>query len=260
MSDDPVKLELSPPIARLVLNRPDRLNALNNAIWDAIPGLLAEVAHDPEIKILLVSGVDANAFAAGADIAEFAEIVASGRAEDYARRMGKATRALADFPKPTMAVVQGPCIGGGCNIALCCDFRFADETARFGCTPARLGMVYPLEDTKRLIEAVGLGAARDLLMTGRIIAADEALAIGLIDRLWSADGVWREANAYAETLSGLSQFSIRAAKSIIGQILSGEALETDLSRRLFADGFAGEDLAEGAKAFLEKRKPRFTFS
>jgi enoyl-CoA hydratase/carnithine racemase len=260
MSDDPVKLEISASAARLVLNRPDRLNALNNAIWDAIPDLLAKVAHDPEVKILLVSGVDANAFAAGADIAEFAEIVASGRADDYAQRMGRATRALTDFPKPTIAVVQGPCIGGGCNIALCCDFRFADETARFGCTPARLGMVYPLEDTKRLIEAVGLGAARDLLMTGRIIAADEAQSIGLVDRLWPADRLWPETDAYVATLSGLSQFSIRAAKAIIGQILSGEAQETELSRRLFADGFAGEDLAEGAKAFLEKRKPCFTFS
>lgn len=260
MSDDPVILDYAPPIARLVLNRPDRLNALNNAIWDAIPALLARVATDPEIKILLVSGVDANAFAAGADIAEFAEIVASGAAEDYAARMGRATRALADFPKPTIAVIQGPCIGGGCNIALCCDFRFADGSARFGATPARLGMVYPLEDTKRLIETVGLGAARDLLMTGRIIAADEALTIGLVDRLWPADRLWDETNAYAATLAGLSQFSIRAAKAIFGQILAGESQETDLSRQLFADGFAGEDLAEGGRAFLEKRKPRFTFS
>ncbi len=174
--------------------------------------------------------------------------------------MNRATRALASFPKPTIAVIQGPCIGGGCSVALCCDFRFADPTARFGATPARLGMVYPLEDTKRLIDAVGLGAARDLLMTGRIIGADEASDIGLVDRLWTADRLWDEANAYAATLCGLSQFSIRAAKAIFGQIFAGEAEDTDLSRQLFADGFAGEDLAEGARAFLEKRKPRFTFS
>jgi enoyl-CoA hydratase/carnithine racemase len=260
MNDDPVKLDYAAPFARLILNRPGRLNALNNAIWDAIPALLARAASDPEIKVLMVSGVDASAFAAGADIGEFAEIVATGAGGDYAARMARATRALAAFPKPTIAVIQGPCVGGGLNVAMCCDFRFADDTARFGATPARLGMVYPLEDTKRLIETTGLGAARDLLMTGRIVGADEALAIGLIDRCWPADRLWDEANAYAATLAGLSQFSIRAAKTIIGQILAGESEETELSRRLFTDGFAGEDLAEGAKAFMEKRKPRFTFS
>jgi enoyl-CoA hydratase len=260
MNDDPVRLDHAPPIARLILNRPDRLNALNNAIWAAIPALLARAAADNEIKVLLVSGVDANAFAAGADIAEFAGIVANGTGGDYAALMQRATRALAAFPKPTIAVIQGPCVGGGCNIAMCCDFRFADDTARFGATPARLGMVYPLEDTKRLIDIAGLGAARDLLMTGRIIGAAEAKAIGLVDRLWPTDRLWHEVHAYTAHLSILSQFSIRAAKAIIGQILTGETVETDQSIRLFADGFAGEDLAEGAKAFLEKRKPCFTFS
>ena len=260
MSDAPVRLDHAPPIARLVLNRPGRLNALNNAIWEAIPDLLADAATDPEVKALLVSGVDASAFAAGAEIKEFAEIVATGRGGEYAALMGRATRALAAFPKPTIAVIQGPCVGGGCNIAMCCDFRFADPTARFGATPARLGMVYPLEDTKRLIDIAGLGAARDLLMTGRIIDAEEALSIGLVDRLWPAERLWDEVNGYTAQLSVLSQFSIRAAKSIIGQILAGDTEETALSNQLFIDGFAGEDLAEGARAFLEKRKPRFTFS
>jgi enoyl-CoA hydratase len=121
-------------------------------------------------------------------------------------------------------------------------------------------MVSPLEDTKRLIDTVGLGAARHLLMTGQIVDAGEAFSIGLVDRVWPADQLWDETNAYTAVLSGLSQFSIRAAKAVIGQILAGESVETELSCRLFADGFAGEDLAEGAKAFLAKRKPRFTFS
>jgi enoyl-CoA hydratase/carnithine racemase len=260
MSNNPIGLELAPPIARLILDRPGRLNALNNAIWDAIPGLLDRAAADPEVKLLLVSGADASAFAAGADIGEFARIAADGAGGDYADRMARATRALASFPKPTVAVIQGPCIGAGASVALCCDFRFADETARFGVTPARLGLTYPLEDTKRLVDTVGLGAARDLLMTGRIIGAEEALAIGLVDRCWPADRLWDEIHGYAATLCGLSQFSIRAAKTVIGQVVAGAREETALSRQLFIDGFAGEDLAEGARAFLEKRKPRFTFS
>jgi enoyl-CoA hydratase/carnithine racemase len=260
MNDAPVRLEIAPPVARLILNRPGRLNALNLAIWDAIPALLDQANADPEVKVLMVSGADASAFAAGADIAEFEAIMAAGTADDYFSRMSRASRALAKFAKPTIAVIQGPCFGGACSVALCCDFRFADDTARFGITPARLGITYPLEDAKRLVEAVGVGPARDLLMTGRFLAADEALTLGLIDRCWPADRLWDEAHAYAATLSGLSQFSIRATKEIFGEILAGSTEETALSRRLFVDAFSGEDLTEGARAFIEKRRPRFTFS
>jgi enoyl-CoA hydratase/carnithine racemase len=260
MTSDPVYLELRAPTARLVLNRPERLNALNNAIWDGIPGLLETAAADPEIKVLLVSGASEAAFAAGADIAEFEEIMANGTADAYGARMGRATRALALFPKPTIAVIQGSCFGGGCNLALCCDFRFAAEDARFGITPAKLGITYPLEDTRRLIDAVGVGAARDLLMTGRMFGAEEALALGLIDRCWPAGSLWDEANAYAATLAGLSQYSIRATKATIGEILAGAPEETEQTRALWVGAFEGEDMKEGVRAFLEKRKPRFAGS
>jgi enoyl-CoA hydratase/carnithine racemase len=260
MTGAPVTIEIAPPVARLILNRPERLNALDMAMWAAIPEALAAAEHDPEVKVLTVSGADSRAFAAGADISEFERIMAGGLAADYAVCMGRATGRLSRFPKPTIAVIQGPCIGGGCAIAMCCDFRFADVTARVGVTAARLGVAYPLEDTKRLIDALGLSRAREMLMTGRVFDAAEALAAGLIDRLLPADRLWPEAMLFAETMAAQSQFSIRASKAIIAEILAGAVSETDRSRGLFAEAFAHEDLAEGTRAFMEKRRPRFSFS
>jgi enoyl-CoA hydratase/carnithine racemase len=260
MTGAPVAIEIAPPVARLILNRPERLNALDMAMWDAIPDALDVAERDPAVKILMVSGADGRAFAAGADITEFERIMAGGLAADYADCMSRTTRRLSGFPKPTLAVIQGPAVGGGCAIAMCCDFRFADETARIGVTAARLGIAYPLEDTKRLIDALGLSRARDMLMTGRIFRAEDALAAGLIDRLAPADRLWTEAMLFAETMAEASQFSIRASKAIIAEILGGAATETEQSRRLFAEAFAHEDLAEGARAFLEKRRARFSFS
>ena len=186
MSDDAVRLELDPPFARLILNRPERHNALDRAMWSAIPSLLERVEQDQAVKILFVGGAGSSAFAAGADISEFSQIIEFGEASDFLDIMLRTTRRLSGFSKPTIAVIQGGCYGGGCSLAMCCDLRFADPTARFGVTPGRLGITYPLEDTKRLIDAVGVGAARDLLMTGRFVDAREALKMGLIDRLWPA--------------------------------------------------------------------------
>jgi enoyl-CoA hydratase/carnithine racemase len=255
----PIRLEMRPPFARMILDRPERLNALDQESWIAIPKLVAEVEADPAVKILLVSGADDRAFAAGADISEFPALMTGG-AEAYSAAMERATDALAGLSKPSIAVIQGACVGGGVALALCCDFRFAATSARFGVTPARLGVAYKLGDAKRLIDAVGLAHARDMLMTGRIMGSGEAAQIGLIDRALPADRLWPEAEAYAQTLAGLSQYAIRAAKSVIADILAGAAQETDRSRRLFIDAFTGEDLVEGARAFLEKRPPRFMFS
>ncbi len=256
----PVRLEIAPPFASLILDRPERLNALNRAIWEAIPALLDQAVGDPAVKVLFVSGAGTEAFAAGADIGEFLDLIDTGGAADYGACMERATRALAAFAKPTVAVIRGACFGGGCSLALCCDFRLADDSARFGIPPARLGIAYPLEDTKRLIDTVGLAAARKLLMIGRILDAAEARAIGLVDHIFAPGLLVTEADRFGQHLADLSQFSLRATKTVIAQILAGATAETEISRQLWAEGFSGPDLAEGASAFLEKRRPRFTFS
>jgi enoyl-CoA hydratase/carnithine racemase len=260
-SADSVRLEIDPPFARLILDRPGTLNAIDEATWKAIPALLDAAERDSAVRVLLLSGADARAFSAGADLREFPRIAAAPESADaYARRMQEAMRCLARFAKPSIAIIQGVCLGGGCGLALCCDFRFADDSARFGITPAKIGLVYPLEDTKRLVDLVGVSRAKDILMTARLFGADEALTMGLVDRVLPAVSLWAASLDYGREIAQRSQFSVRAGKAILAEILAGAAEETGRSRRLFLDGFAGVDLAEGVDAFLARRPPRFPFS
>ncbi|HLG86189.1 MAG TPA: enoyl-CoA hydratase-related protein [Alphaproteobacteria bacterium] len=258
--DSPILLDVAPPFARLILNRPEKRNAISQAMWSALPGLIDRIEADPNIRVVMVSGAGGS-FAAGADIGEFESLMRHPeRAGALADGLGQAMRRLAGLTRPTIAVIQGACVGGGCGIALCCDFRFADTGAEFGITPSRLGITYLLEDTKRLIDTVGVAHARDLLMTGHLIDAERALAIGLVDRVLSPESLWPEAQRYATVIAERSQYSVRAVKATIGEILAGALAESERTRRLFVDSFTGEDLEEGARAFLEKRPPRFTYS
>lgn len=262
MSGTPaIYLEKDGALAWLVLNQPDRRNALSSAMWAAMPGLLAEAENDPAIRVLVVRGVDERAFAAGADISEFETVHASAdTSKAYNRTVQDAERRLSRFPKPAIAMIQGACVGGGCGIALACDLRFADPTARFGIPPAKLGLVYSLHDTKLVVDKLGPARALDLLYTGRLADAEEALRIGLIDRLWPAGDVERETRAYCGLIASASQYSVRATKKIVRLILDGAAEDTPETLALFDDAFQGEDYREGTRAFLEKRKARFTYS
>lgn len=243
--------------AELVLNRPDKRNALNLAMWAAIPGLLAEVADDPAVRLLVVRGAG-DTFAAGADIAEFATAYATAEAAlaNHATMMA-AMSALEDFPKPTLALIRGACVGGGCGIALCCDLRFAATDARIGITPANLGLSYGAADTRRLVQAVGVSAAKDMLFTGRLHRADEALRLGLVDRVAPPEQLDETLLTYEKEIVAASGFSARAIKRIFRMLSDGAHDDTDESRALFASAFGGADFHEGAAAFAEKRRPVF---
>ena len=258
MTEQPVYLTIDGAIAQLVLNRPAKRNALNRAMWEAIPELAAQVADDPEIKVLVVRGATPEAFSAGADIAEFKDVHASAEtARAYHGIVHSAYRAIDSLAKPTIAMVQGVCFGGGCALALCCDLRYADETATFCIPPARLGLAYSLGETKRLVDLVGPSKAKEMLMGARVIDADEALRIGLATRIFGAADLERETVAFAERLCELSQFTIRAVKAIVGDIMAGAVDETETSRQLLEDQFQSPDYLEGRAALLEKREPDF---
>lgn len=253
----PITLERHGNAAHLVLNRPEKRNALNEVMWRAIPDLLAEAQADNTVRLLVVRGAG-GAFAAGADISEFEEVYATAeRAADYSRAIAAALDGLASFPKPTLAMIEGACVGGGCGLALACDLRFAAEGARFGITPGKLGLVYTLNDTRRLVNAVGLPAAKDILFTGRLLDADEALRLGLINRLVPAETLVAEVEAYGTLIATASPRSARVTKQLMALIEAGQSEDDDATRALFLEAFASADFQEGYRAFLEKRAPRF---
>lgn len=261
MSIQDIHVERTGEIATLVLDRTAKRNALTHEMWKAIPDLVREVEDDGSVKTLIVRGTDATAFSAGADIKEFGTLRAdSESARIYNEATHAAERALASMEKPTIAMVQGPCIGGGCEIALSCDLRISDTSARFGITPARLGLVYSLSATKRLVDLVGPAKAKYILFSGRQIDAQRAYEIGLTDQLHGPEEVEGQTRELAEEICARAQFSVRSTKHIIRLILDGQSDDDEVTLGLRNGSFDTEDYQEGVRAFLEKRSPNFTYS
>jgi enoyl-CoA hydratase/carnithine racemase len=175
----------------------------------------------------------------------------------YGRLLEAATAALSAFDRPVVAVIEGYCIGAGLAIALACDLRLAAVDARLGAPPAKLGLIYSLADTRRLMQAVGASTAKALLFTAVLKSAPEALALGLIDELFDVDALEVGAAARVAGLCALSPWSIRTAKAIVGKVLDGAIEDTDETRGWFADAAQGPDLAEGLAAFRARRSPVF---
>mgnify|MGYP001800501692 CR=1 FL=1 len=255
-----IRLDLNAPIAEIVLNKPEKRNALSLEMWAAIPGLVAEATADEATKVLLIHGGDAGAFAAGADISEFEETYATPQsAQASGETIAAALNAVEDCPKPTIAAIHGACVGGGVSLAMACDLRVASASSKFGVTPGKLGLVYPAGDTRRLLAAIGPGATKDILFTGRIFPAREAKEMKLIDRLAETGPALDAARIFANEIAGISQWSTRATKQMIKGLQSGWSDADPDASALFSQGFSNEDFKDGYKAFLEKRPPNFTF-
>lgn len=250
-----LRLETSSGLARVLIDRADKKNAMSLAMWEALPNVLTEAMSAPDIRALELTAADPEAaFCAGADIAEMLDH--KDDAAWLARKQAAINRAqhmLTRLPVPTLAFVNGDCIGGGAGLAMACDIRLAAPSARFGITPARLGLVYPLHDVKLLTDLVGPGQARRLLYTGTLIGADEAHRIGLVEEIAATSDPLKEA------ILAASPYSQGAAKSFVRRVLEGACEDDEVSLRVFAEAFAGQDFAEGARAFVEKRKPDFSY-
>jgi enoyl-CoA hydratase/carnithine racemase len=253
-----VRLLRDGAVATLLLDQPARRNAMTRAMWQAVPALVADAAADPALAVLRVEGAGGH-FCGGADISEFAETYATSEATAAANAaIAAAAEALANFPKPALAVIRGACVGGGVALALACDLRIAAADARFAVTPAKLGLIYSQADTTRLVRAVGAARAKDLLFTARVIAAEEAARIGLVEQLHAPDALEEAVAAWLVPLASGSRSALRAIKAMVAAIEAGAPDNAPHLAAAFQDAFADEDFAEGYRAFLEKRPPRFT--
>ncbi|MDT7641331.1 MAG: hypothetical protein QOC83_5619 [Pseudonocardiales bacterium] len=244
-------------IAELTINQPSRRNAMSFEMWEALPKLVAEVDADESVKVLVVRGAGDH-FCAGADISEFETRRATAEgARLYGEHVEYAAHSLGDMRKPSIAMIQGFCIGGGCEIALACDLRFAGTTAKLGITPAKLGLVYTFSSTRQLVTAVGPSFAKYILFSGERLSAEEALRVHLVDQLFDPAELQERTLAFARTVCSRSQVSVRGAKLLVEKIKNGMDTPDEEAAELPITSVSSEDYKEGVRAFLEKRPPVF---
>ena len=250
--------DIHPPIARVTLNRPDKRNAINAAMWRGLHDVAVKLAEEPTLRVVLLRGAGDLAFSAGADILEMQQTVSDPQRMKVMQDIVlEAQLAWERVPIPTLAIIRGACTGGGCGLALSCDLRLATPDAFFAIPPAKLGLAYSLADTKRLYDLVGPSRTKEILFTGRRINAAEALHLGLINEIVEPGSLDARANSLAKEIADNAGNSVRAAKAVTAMISAGVNAETADSRRYYDESFYSEDFREGAAAFIEKRLPRF---
>lgn len=255
---DELRLDIAGPVATLTIDRPAKRNAFHLGMWRAVPELVAQVERAAEVRVLVVRGAGDGPFSAGADIAEFGTVRRGDGAAEYSVAVHAAEQAVAGLSKPTVALVQGFCVGGGCELALACDLRVADETARLGITPSKLGVVYNQTSTERLVSVVGPAWARYLLLTGELVDAGTALRIGLVHEVHPAGAVVAAAHRLAAVLASRAPISVAGGKALIGRAAHGTAAEDAWAQRWYAASYASAEYAEGVAAFTGKRVPDFS--
>ena len=246
-------------VGHVVFNNPAKLNAVSLDMWDSFVGILKDYENDSEIRCLVVSGAGGRAFVSGADISKFESERANAEAQvryDAISRQGY--EALYNFPKPTIAKVTGYCIGGGMNLAACCDMRFCNEGARFGIPAAKLGLGYGFLRIERLSRIVGLPRAIEFLFTAKQYTAEEAYTMGLVNAFASDAELDALVARTTDAISQNAPLTIALAKAAAREIAKPESQQDHKKLEALAKAcFDSEDYKEGRTAFMEKRKPVF---
>jgi enoyl-CoA hydratase len=258
MPVDTLQVECDGAVAVVTIDRRKVLNALDQATIGALRRAVLELKHDEAIRCLILTGAGEKAFVAGADISEL-EHLAPNQAEAYALEGQHVFDLIEHLGKPVIAAVNGFALGGGCELAMACTLRLASDAARFGQPEVKLGMMPGFAGTQRLPRLVGKGRALELLLTGRVVDAQEALAIGLVTRVVPAADLMATAKVLAWSLAALAPAAMRSIIEAVNRGLEMAFPEAEfLEAALFGLCFSTDDMREGTRAFLEKRAATFT--
>ena len=254
---DPVLVERDGFVATVVLNRPARLNALNLTAWMSLGEVFTELNADTELRCVVLRGAGGKAFAAGADIAEFeSERSNLEEAKDYGKTVDATMKAIADSPHPTIALIEGACIGGGLEIASVCDLRICGAASRFGVPINKLGLTMAYNELRSLLSLVGPAAAKEILLEDSVFGAERALALGLVNRVVDDDDVASETYATARRIAAGAPLVNRWHKKFIRRLADPAPLTPEELDEGFA-AFDTQDFQRGYRAFLDKTDPEF---
>ena len=245
-------------VAVLTIDRPEAMNALDVGTLEELRDRLVELRDDKEVGAIVLTGAGEKAFAAGADI-KYMSALSVDEAKEWGGLGQEVGRLLETGPKATIAAVNGFALGGGCELALACDIRYASSTAKLGQPEVNLGIFPGWGGTQRLARVCGLGVAKDLIVTGRVVDSDEALRIGLVSGVFAPGELMEKTLEVGRTIASKGPLAVAAAKAAINQALQGdhtENLEAEADR--FGELFSSHDAKEGMTAFVEKRPPDFT--
>ena len=244
----------------MILNNPERHNAISLEMWDAALEIMADFQADPSVRVRVITGAGGKAFASGADISKFKDERQEAQAvEHYQATTQKAYAAIQAMRIPTIAMIRGYCIGGGTAVAVCCDIRLCTENAKFGIPAAKLGLGYGLQRAIPLVDLVGPAFAKEMFFTGRHFDANEAHHMGLVNRVVADDQLESSVDEMARAIAENAPLTIRCAKLVVGAALK-DSMSRDVAatERAVQACFSSNDYKEGQAAFMEKRKPRFT--
>ena len=249
-------------VGYVIFNNPERHNAVSLEMWEATNRILADFAKDDGIGVVVITGAGGKAFVSGADISKFDSERATKKAvASYNLAVEKSYSGVHEFPKPTIAMIRGYCIGGGVGLAASCDLRICTENSRFAVPAAKLGLGYDFPGLKRLVDVVGPSFAKEIFFTARQFDAVEAKDMGFVNRVIPDAELESYVKNYADTIGSNAPLTVNSVKFIVGEALKDESAR-DRARcsKLVAQCFASRDYIEGRKAFMEKRKPVFTGS
>jgi enoyl-CoA hydratase/carnithine racemase len=247
-------------VGTVIFNNPERHNAVSLEMWEATKRILDDFAADKDIRVVVLTGAGGKAFVSGADVSKFeSERASLEAAKAYGLKSEAAYSAVYEFPKPTIAMIRGYCIGGGLGLATCCDLRICSDNSRFAVPAAKLGLGYGYVGLKRLIDLVGPAYAKEIFYTARQFDAQEALAMGLVNRVVPAVELESVVRSYTDMICANAPLTLNAVKITVAEVLKDES-KRDISRATAAveKCFASRDYTEGRTAFMEKRKPVFT--